>query len=98
MYTYCKTAVRTHAGTTASFEVGVGLHQGSALTPLQFIIITDAIAENIATTPPRGMLFVDDLVFGQETTEDADKKNGCMEECYGEPGSESESYIYYTYA
>ena len=52
MYTDCKTAVRSHAGTTASFEVGAGLHQGSALSPLLFVIIMDVIAENIATAPP----------------------------------------------
>ena len=63
MYTDCKTAVRSHAGTTASFEVGVGLHQGSVLSPLLFIIIVDVIAENITTTPPRAMLFADDLVL-----------------------------------
>ena len=66
-YTDCKTAVRTHVGTTASFEVGVGLHQGSALSPLLFIIIIDVISENIATPPPRTMLFADDLALCEET-------------------------------
>ena len=66
MYSDCKNAVRTHEGTTASFEVGVGLHQGSALSPLLCIIIMDVIAENIAT-PSRAVLFADDLVLCEET-------------------------------
>ena len=73
MYTCCKTAVRTHAGTTTSLEVGVGLHQGSALNPLLFIIIMDVIAENIATIPPRTMLFADGLVLCKGTKEESEQ-------------------------
>ena len=74
MYTDCQTAVRTHAGTTATFKVGVGLHQGSALSPLLFIINMDVIAENIAPTPPRAMLFADDLVLCEEMKEEAEQQ------------------------
>ena len=75
MYTDCKTAVRSHARTTASFEVGVGLHQGSALSPLLFIIIImDVIAENIATTTPRAILFADDLELCEETKGEAEQQ------------------------
>ena len=73
MYTDCKTAMRTHAGTTASFEVGVGLHQGSAISPPLFIIIMDVIAENIDTTP-QAMLFADDLVLCEEMKEEAEQQ------------------------
>ena len=54
--------------------MGVDLHQGSALSPLLFIIIMDVIAENIATTPPRAMLFADDLVLCEETKEEAEQQ------------------------
>ena len=74
MSTDRKTAVRTHAGTTANFEVGVGLHQGSALSPLLSIIMMDVIAENIAPTPPRAMPFADDLVLCEETKEEAEQQ------------------------
>ena len=33
MYDVARTAVRSSAGLTEEFEVGVGLHQGSALSP-----------------------------------------------------------------
>ena len=36
----------------SSFEVGVGLHQGSSLSPLLFSIIMDVIEENIVSTLP----------------------------------------------
>ena len=54
--------------------MGVGLHQGSALSPLLFTIITDVIAENIATTLPRAMLFAGDLVLCEETKEEAEQQ------------------------
>ena len=43
MYNYCETLVSTRAGDTEYFHVGVGLHQGSAVTPLLFILIMDVL-------------------------------------------------------
>ena len=40
MYRSCKTKVVTQKGETGYFAIEVGLHQGSALRPLLFIIIT----------------------------------------------------------
>ena len=39
MYAGCKTTVMTSAGKTKGIEIEVGLHQGSALSPLLFVII-----------------------------------------------------------
>ena len=39
MYSGAKTVVRTVCGNSKSFEVKVGMHQGSALSPLLFVII-----------------------------------------------------------
>ena len=47
----------------------VGLHQGSALSPLFFIIIMDVLASEIDTEPPRVMLFADDLVMCEASKE-----------------------------
>ena len=41
MYIDCETLVSTRAGDTEYFQVRVGLHQGSALSPLLFILIMD---------------------------------------------------------
>ena len=48
----------------------VGLHQGSALSPLLFIIIMDVLAEEARTKQPWAMLFADDLVLVRETAEE----------------------------
>ena len=38
MYSGAKTVVRIVCGNSKSFEVKVGMHQGSALSPLLFVI------------------------------------------------------------
>ena len=38
MYSGAETVVRTVYGNSKSFEVKVGMHQGSALSPLLFVI------------------------------------------------------------
>jgi len=43
MYTGAKTVVRTAYGNSNSFEVKVDMHQGSALSPLLFVIVMDLI-------------------------------------------------------
>ncbi len=63
MYAVCKTSVMTSAGKTKGIEIEVGLHQGSAISPLLSVMITDVIAEAIDEGTPWAMLFVDDLVL-----------------------------------
>ncbi len=72
MYDGCTTSVRTLIGSTESSEVKVGLHQGSALSPLLFITVMDAISEEIGRGPPYAMLFADDLVICENTHEQAE--------------------------
>jgi len=45
MYTGAKTLVRTFYGNSKGFEVKVGMHQGSALSPLLFMIVMEAISK-----------------------------------------------------
>ena len=69
MYRGTKTRVKTRCGRT----VKVGLHQGSALSQLLFIIIMDVLAEESRTKPPWAMLFADDLVLVSETVEEVEE-------------------------
>ena len=67
MYVGCTTSVRTLQVSTESFEVKVGLRQGSALSPLLFITVMDVISDEVGRVPPHAMLFVDDLVISVKT-------------------------------
>ena len=63
MYDRATTSVRSAAGLTKEFKVGVGLHQGSALSPFLFAIIIDRLTEDIRKDAPWDMLFADDIVL-----------------------------------
>ena len=73
MYRSCKTQVVTQKGETEYFPIEVGLHQGSALSPLLFIIIMDVLTENIEKDPPWAMMFADDLVLCAMTREEVEE-------------------------
>jgi hypothetical protein len=74
MYEGAKTAVRTEEGESDWFDVRVGLHQGSALSPLLFIIVMDALSKEIKEGLPWELLYADDLVLMAESEEElADK-------------------------
>ena len=63
MYDGATTTVRSAAGLTEEFKVGVGLHQGSALIPFLFAIIIDRLTESIRKDAPWNMLFADEIVL-----------------------------------
>ena len=67
MYKATKTRVKTRCGLTQCFNIEVGLHQGSTLSPLLFIIIMELLASRIQGDPPWAMLFADDLVICEES-------------------------------
>ena len=52
MYDGETTTVRNAAWLTDDFKVGVGLYQGSALSPFLFAIIVDKLMENIRKDTP----------------------------------------------
>ena len=66
MYKATKTRVKTRCGLTQYFDIEVGLHQGSTLSQLLFIIIMDVLASTIQRDPPWAMLFADDLVMWRD--------------------------------
>jgi len=52
MCTGAKTVVRTVCGNSSGFEVKVGMHQGSALSPLLFVIAMEAISREFRVPLP----------------------------------------------
>ena len=63
MYIGCRTKVRTVAGESSKFNVEVGLHHGSALSPYLFLILMDVLTERVRKEAPVSMLFADDIVL-----------------------------------
>ena len=57
------TVVRTDAGLNASFEVKVGLHQVSVLSPLLFSAGMDVVSSEARSGLPSELLYADDLVI-----------------------------------
>jgi len=74
MYTGVKTVVRTVYGNSKSFEVKVGMQQGSALSPLLFVIVMEAISREFRVSLPWELLYADDLAVISETEEELIKR------------------------
>ena len=66
MYDRATTTVRSAAGLSEGFKVGVGLHQGSALSPFLFAIIIDRLTKDNRKDAPWDMLFADDIVLSKQ--------------------------------
>ena len=66
MYEEATTTVRSAAGLTKEFKVGVGIHQSSALSPFLFAIIIDRLMEDIRKDASWDMLFADDIVLSRQ--------------------------------
>ena len=69
LYTEACTIVRTDAGLSESFEVKVGLHQGSVLSPLLFAAVMDVVSSEARSGLPSELLYADDLVIMAPTME-----------------------------
>jgi hypothetical protein len=63
MYDNVVTSVQTSDGDTNDFLINIGLHQGSALNPYLFALVTDEATRDIQGGIPWCMLFADDVVL-----------------------------------
>ena len=70
MYHECGTSVISAAGETESFQVRVGLHQGSALSPFLFVTLMDVLSEGVRLELPWVMLYADDIAMCMVETAD----------------------------
>ena len=69
LYTEDCTVVRTDAGPSESFEVKVGLYQGSVLSPLLFSVVMDVVSSETRSGLPSELLYADNLVLMAPTLE-----------------------------
>ena len=61
IYTDVKSRVRGNGQYSKEFGVGVGVHQGSVLSPLLFILVLEALSHQFRTGVPWELLYADDL-------------------------------------
>ena len=74
MYEGSEIVVRCVVGTTECFQVKVGLHQESALSPFLFAVIMDGLTDEIRREPSWTMLFADDIVISEETRKEVEQR------------------------
>ena len=89
MYTDARSRVRVGDGYSEEFGVGVGIHQGSVLSLLLFIIVLEALSRESRTGCPWELLYADDLMISAESMEELLVKLKTWK-TYGEEGPESE--------
>ena len=70
MYANARSHVRVGEGFSEEFEVKVGVHQGSVLSPLLFIIVLEALSREFRSGVPWEDLYADDLVIIAESLEE----------------------------
>ena len=74
MYRDSSSRVRIGHEYSEEFRIRVGVHQGSALSPLLFIIVLQAITEEFRTGCPWELLYADDLALIAETLPELERK------------------------
>ena len=72
MYDGAVAQVRVGGELSDEFPVTVGVHQGSALSPLLFLAVLEAISREFRRGLPKEMLYADDLVLIAESMEEAE--------------------------
>ena len=70
LYSRSTSKVKVAGALSDEFPIGVGVHQGSALSPLLFIAILDEVSKDCRRGDPWELLYADDLVLTAETKEE----------------------------
>lgn len=61
LYIGPRSRVRCTAGVSKPFRISVGVHQGSVLSPLLFILVMDTLTSDIQRQAPYTLLYADDV-------------------------------------
>ena len=86
LYEGAKKRVRVGLELSVEFEVKVGVHQGSPLSPLLFAIMVDVITESVRNGLMSEMLYADDLVLRSETMDGLREKFWKWKEAFESKG------------
>ncbi|VDO34554.1 unnamed protein product [Heligmosomoides polygyrus] len=63
LYSCPKNRVQAAAGTSMEFPISDGVHQGSALSPLLFVVVMDAITRDLQNPVPWRLHYADDVML-----------------------------------
>ena len=86
MYTDVKRHVRVNGECSKEFGVGVGVHQGSVLSPLLFILVQEALSRQFRTGVPWELLYADDLAVMADPLEECIARLKVWKEGMGRKG------------
>ena len=73
LYEGAKTKLKAGTHLSVEFEVKVGVHQVSVLSPLLFGIVIDVVTNEIKDGTPHKILYADDIVLMAETMAELQK-------------------------
>ena len=86
MYSNARSRFLVGEGYSEEFEVKVGVHQGSVLSPLLFIIVLEALSREFRCGVPWEDLYADDLVIIAESLEECVRRFLTWKEAMEEKG------------
>ena len=86
MYSNARGRVHVSEGYREEFEVKVGVHQDSVLSPLLFIIVLEALSREFCCRVPWEDLYADDLVIIPESLEECVRRLLTLKEAMEEKG------------
>ena len=86
MYANAHSRVRVGEGYSEEFEVKAGVHQGSVLSPLLFIIVLEALSREFRSGIPWEDLYADDLVIIAESLEECVRRLLTLKEAMEKKG------------
>ena len=70
MYKEVRSRLRVGDEYSNSFDVRVGVHQGSVLSPLLFVIVLEALSMELLTCCPWETLYADDLMVSAQSMDE----------------------------
>ena len=70
MYKEVRSRVRVGDEYSNSFDVQIGVHQGSVLSPLLFVIVLEALSIEFRTGCPWEILYADDLMVTAQSMDE----------------------------
>ena len=76
LYRGYKIAASVDGKLSSSFSVKVGVHQGSALSPILFIMVMDVLTEDVRDGSLMELLYANDFVLGGQSADEVMDKYG----------------------